>query len=161
MSVPSIKFHIGGFDQYQTIDFDKTEIKKAMREVGKLIRKDARKFVASRTKNANYPRKQTGVLQRSIRYKVSKPGFLVRVSPFMTNEMKEFYPAYLYNGVRQSPLRGRERVRARRKGGLKSKPFRIEPHRRNYVYDALEKNRIHVKSIVFNALKGALKPGGR
>lgn len=161
MASSDVTFHVEGFDQFQKIDFDKSEIKTAMRKVGRIIRNDARRRVNRSDKSSGYPKKQTGLLRRSIRFKVSRSGFLVRVAPQMVSGMKDFYPAFLYYGVRKSPLKGRERVRARRKGGLKDKPYRIEPHSRNYMQDALDASAREAQDIMFDALRRSFQPGRR
>jgi len=86
---------------HERIDFDKKKIRKAMRLRGRDIQKEARRLIARRAISApgEYPGRRKGRLWRSIKYKVSRSGFLVRVAPYMTAEMGEdFYPAFLYYG---------------------------------------------------------------
>ena len=155
-----VYFHVGGFDGFQKVDFEKSEIKKALRQVGRLIRDDARRRVNKKGKADKYPAKRTGTLRQSIRFKVTPSGFLVRVAPYKTAKMKDFYPAYLQYGVKKSPLKGKERERARRRGRLQG-PWRIEPSRGNYMADALKNNEKKTQDIVLRALKGALHLGMR
>lgn len=122
---------------HSRIDFDKKKIRRAMRKFGAEIRKDARRRVSRRAVSAagEYPGRDTGELFRSIKSKVSRPGFLVRISPEKTAGMKDFYPAFLFYGV----------------------TGRIEP-RGNYMTDALESRREFVQAGLRAALQDALVP---
>lgn len=122
---------------HSRIDFDRKKIRKAMRSLGADVRKEARRLVARRAISGagEYPGRQTGRLMRSIKARVSKPGFLVRVAPTKTSEMKDFYPAFLGYGVRG----------------------RIEK-RGNYMTDALEHRSANVRNVLRAALQDALIP---
>jgi len=123
---------------HSRIDFDKKPIKKVLRQQGGEIRKVARRLVARRAISGpgEMPGRQSGVLMRSIKVKVSSGGFWARVSPFKTNEMEVFYPAFLYYG---SVKRGIEK-------------------RANYMESALDTRRAAAKDAIRTALQGALKP---
>lgn len=129
-----------GWEGYSRIDFDKVKIRKAMRTVGRDVQKQARKIVARRggvSKPGQAPSRSTGVLMRSIRAKVSKPGFLVRIAPYKTDAMGEdFYPAYLHYGSKKNNLKPRS----------------------NYMVDALETRRNQTRAILASALQNALAP---
>lgn len=122
---------------FKVVKLEKREVRRALVKSGQLVRKSARRLVSRRAVSGagQFPGKRTGTLARSIRYKVSKPGLLVRVLPFKIAGMKEFYPAFLHYGVRG----------------------RIAP-RKNYMTEALEDQRGRIESIIADALEGALTP---
>jgi hypothetical protein len=92
-----------------------------------------------------YPGRDTGTLWRSIKSKVSRSGFLVRIAPQKTPEMgKDFYPAFLWYGVR-------------RKGGAEGSGWRIEA-RANYMTEALDRRREVSQTTIKAALQDALIP---
>ena len=120
------------------LDFDKKKVRKTMAVLGRDIQKTARKLVARKAISAagEYPGKESGALQRSIKYKVSKPGFLVRIMPFKTADMgPDFYPAFLHYGV----------------------PGRIKP-RGNFMTDALEARSDNARKVLMNTLQDSLMP---
>jgi hypothetical protein len=82
------------------------------------------------------PGRRSGVLQRSIKVKVSSGGFWAKVAPYKTNEMKVFYPAFLFYG---SAKRNIEK-------------------RGNYMEFALNTRRAAAQGAIQSALQGALKP---
>jgi hypothetical protein len=118
-----------------------------MRARGRDIQKEARRLVARRavSQPGEYPGRDSGTLWRSIKSKVSRWGFLVRIAPQKTPEMGgDFYPAFLWYGVR-------------RKGGEEGSGWRIEP-RANYMTEALDKRREVSENAIKTALKDALIP---
>lgn len=122
---------------HSRIDFDKRQIRKAMRRLGSDVRKEARRLVSRRAISGagDYPGRDTGALMRSIKARVSRPGFLVRISPTRTSEMKDFYPAFLGYGV----------------AGRIAK-------RKNYMTDALDNRADNVRTVLRAALQDALIP---
>lgn len=139
---------------HSRIDFDKVKIRRAMRKIGAEVRKEARRLVARRAISVpgQYPGRGTGALMRSIKARVSKPGFLVRIAPDKTSDMgKDFYPAFLWFGVTGNARR--KDHRAQPKNGA----WRIAP-RENYMIDALESRRESVRSTLRDALMDSLKP---
>ena len=138
---------------HSRIDFDKKLVRKAMRKFGAEIRKDARRRVARRAVSGSgeYPGRDSGELWRSIRVRVSKPGFLVRISPEKTAAMKQFYPAYLHYGVTGRPRRKDHREQS------KDGKWRIAP-RGNYMTDALQDRSDTIRAGLRNMLMDALKP---
>lgn len=48
MARPAAYLHIDGFDSYGKLDFDKKEIRKAMRRAGTVVRGEARKLVGKK-----------------------------------------------------------------------------------------------------------------
>lgn len=124
---------------FSRIDFDGKQIRKTMRLLGRDVQKEARRLVARRaiSGGGEYPGRQTGALWRAIKYKVSRPGFLVRIQPYRTDEMdKDYYPAYLLYGSRKRALAPRG----------------------NYMVDALEARRPMARAAIKRALKDALVP---
>lgn len=128
-------------DGFTRLDFDKKKVRKTMGVLGRDIQKAARRLVSRRAVSAagNYPGAQTGKLKRSIQYRVSKPGFLVRIMPFKTKDMVDFYPAYLYYG---------------------SKKNNLAP-RKNFMTDALEARSPHARQVLLKTLEDALIPRER
>ncbi|MDP3088864.1 MAG: hypothetical protein Q8M99_11845 [Methylotenera sp.] len=126
---------ISGFSR---IDFDKKKIRRALQIEGRAVQKLSRKLVSKRILDSvgDYPAKKTGRLMRSIKSKVSKSGFLVRIAPQKTAEMKDFYPAFLHYG---------------------SKKNNLAP-RKNFMTDALDARRDVSRVAILNALEGALIP---
>jgi hypothetical protein len=144
--------HIDGFDGFdKSIDFDKKQIRRAMKQAGKLVTKDAQKAVGKTMKSApgQYPGRRSGLLQRSIKAKVSRSGFLVRVAPQMVPGMKQFYPAFLWYGVRRKPGAKRDK---RSKGSAST---RIEP-RGNYMIDTLEGRSQDIRTLLADAFGRSL-----
>lgn len=124
---------------HSRIDFDGKQIRKTMRLLGREVQKEARRLVARRAISGagDYPGRQTGAMWRAIKYRVSKPGFLVRIQPDKTEEMgKDFYPAFLSYGSKKRNL----------------------AKRRNFMTDALESRRDMARSAIKRALKDALVP---
>ncbi|MBD8592359.1 hypothetical protein IFT75_02950 [Pseudomonas sp. CFBP 8758] len=153
MARPAAYMHFGDFDSYGKLDFDKKEIRKAMRKAGVLVRAKGRKLVSKRSvsEKGQYPGMRRGTLRRSITYRVSRAGFLVKIEPQKTADMKGFYPAYLWYGVRRNAKRGKSHRKQEATG-----PWRIEP-RENYMVDALNSSKDAVRSILKQAFADALR----
>lgn len=130
-----INVKLAGFSR---IDFDKKKIRKTMRTLGRDVQKEARRLVARRAISGagEYPGRQTGRLWRAIKYRVSKPGFLVKIMPGKTADMKDFYPAFLLYGSKKRDL----------------------APRKNYMTDALDNRRSVARGALRNALMDSLKP---
>ena len=126
------------FEGFSKIDFDRKKIRKTMRVLGRDVQKEARRLVARRAISGagEYPGKQTGRLWRAVKYKVSKPGFLVKIMPQKTADMKDYYPAFLLYGSKKRDL----------------------APRKNYMTDALESRRSTARGALRNALIDSLKP---
>ena len=142
------------WEGHSHLDFDKRQIRKAMRAIGADIRKVARKKIARRavSEAGAAPGKQTGTLQRAIKVKVSKPGLLVRIAPDKTEAMgKDFYPAFLNYGVR----RHRSAKAAKNHKKQPEGPYRLAP-RENYMEKALEQRKEHARQVLAGALQNAL-----
>ncbi len=153
MARPAAYLHFGDFDSYGKLDFDKKEIRKAMRRAGVLVRAEGRKLVSKRgaSKKGQYPGLGKGRLRRSITYRVSRAGSMVKIEPQKTADMKDFYPAFLWYGVRKGAKRGKSHKKQDATGA-----WRIEP-RENYMVDALNNRADDVRSILKRAFAEALR----
>lgn len=137
MSNASVHVSVG-FTGHSRIDFDKKPIKRTLRQEGGQIRKLARRLVSRRAVSApgEMPGRQSGVLMRSIKVKVSSGGFWAKVAPYKTNEMKKFYPAFLFHGSAKRNIAKRD----------------------NYMESALDSRRSAAQAAILSALQGSLKP---
>lgn len=125
------------WDRFDRIDFDKSKVRKTMRTLGRDVQKEARKLVARRAISApgQNPGRRTGATYRSIKYRVSRPGFLVRVAPYKTAEMgDDFYPAYLHYGSEKINLKARN----------------------NYMIEALDRRSQNARQVLMRTLQDAL-----
>lgn len=134
--------HIDGYDGFdRRLDFDKKEVRKAMRIIGRLVQRRAKANLSAGGAAARYPVVRTGALRDSIGTKVSRSGFLVRVRPEKTAAIgRWYYPAYLHYGVKRPDGDG----------------MRVEP-RGNYMVDALQAEAGNVEAILRTALASALQ----
>lgn len=161
--------HIEGFDAFEREAFDKRQIRAGMRKVGKLITQRAQMNLALGKGQDGYPINRTGATLESIKFKVSRAGFLVKVAPSKSEAMKEFYPAYLHYGVKKgrrlaklAPGKGLGKSNRRAAGARASAlaerasgEWRIRP-RDNYMADALQDSRSQVQGILAAAFAAAL-----
>lgn len=161
--------HIDGFEQFHHDIFDKKEIKKGMRKAGRLVAGRAQLNIAMARGQGNYPTSRTGRTIDSIKFKVSRAGFLVKVAPRKTSAMADYYPAYLHYGVKEgsqlrplAPGQGRGKSNRRGKGERAaalaqraSGGWRIAP-RANYMEDALQDEKAKVEAILKAAFAAAL-----
>lgn len=86
-------------------DFSPARMKRTMKFVGQDLRKNARRLVARRAVSApgGFPGKVTGDLQKSVKARISRSGWSVKVASYRTDAMKAknaFYPAYLIHGTK-------------------------------------------------------------
>ncbi len=161
--------HVEGFDQFGRDAFDKRKIRAGMRKVGRLVTQRAQMNLALGKGQDGYPVNRTGATLESIKFKVSRAGFLVKIAPAKTAAMKEFYPAYLHYGVKKgrrlaklAPGRGKGKANRRAPGVRASAlaeraagEWRIRP-RDNYMADALQDSSSDVQSILSAAFAAAL-----
>lgn len=162
--------HIEGFDQFGREIFDKREVKKGMRRAGQLVMRRGQLNLALARGQDNYPINRTGRTIESIRFKVSRAGFLVKVAPRKTPSMKEYYPAYLHYGVKEgsrvrplAPGQGRGKSNRRARGqraevlaARAASAWRIAP-RANYMEDALQDEKARVQAVLKAAFAAALR----
>ncbi len=161
--------HIEGFENFHRDSFNKKKVRAAFRKAGRLVQDRARLNLSLSGAGSNYPRKITGELRDSIKFRVSRSGFMVKVMPDKTAGMEEYYPAFLHYGVKQggrlkalAPGQGRGKSNRRRKGQRaedlavrKSGDWRIKP-RANYIADALEDETSRVQSVLRAGFAAAL-----
>lgn len=154
--------HIEGFEQFHRDSFDKRKVRAAFRKVGRLVAARAQLNLALAGASGNYPRKITGVLRDSIKMRVSRSGFMVKVMPDKISGMDEYYPAFLHYGVKQGAAVKGTRGARRKKGeraaqvaARKAGGWRIAP-RDNYIADALEDESSRVRSILAAGFAAAL-----
>lgn len=161
--------HIEGFDQFGREIFDKKQIRKGMRKAGQVVSRRAQLSLALARGQDSYPINRTGRTVDSIKFKVSRAGFLVKIAPFKTSAMAEYYPAYLHYGVKMgskpkalAPGKGRGKSNRRAPGQLAAEKavraagaWRIAP-RANYMEDALQDEKTQVESILKAAFAAAL-----
>lgn len=153
MADAAFYMHIDGFDRFdKSVDFDRAPIRKAMRAAGRLIQREAKGYVSAGeiSQPGAYPGKRRGVLSRSIKVKVSRSGFLVRVAPAKIDGMEAYYPAFLSYGVRRKPGVRRDK---RSKG---SAGWRVEP-RGNYMIDAKDKRAAEINALLTSAFASSLR----
>lgn len=155
--------HFEGYDSLPRDLFDKKKIRAGMRKAGRLVMQKAQMNLALARGSQGYPVNRTGTTLESVSYRVSKSGFLVRVAPKMTRAMKEYYPAYLFYGVKRGPRlkKGEAHTGKRRREGVRLREARrnndwlIEP-RDNYMADALQDSKSDVQAILSAAFTAAL-----
>lgn len=155
--------HVEGFENFERDAFDKRKIRAGMRKVGLLVAQKAQMNLALGGGQDGYPTSRTGRTVESINFKVSRSGFLVRISPTKTSAMKDFYPVYLHYGVKKGRRPGKLAPGRRRRKGERANliaeraagEWRIKP-RDNYMADALQDSASQVQSILSAAFANAL-----
>ncbi len=142
--------HVEGFENFHRESFDKKKLRAAFRKAGRLVQNRARLLAVA---GSNYPQKRTGVLRNSIKMRVSRSGFMVKVMPAKTAGMKEYYPAFLHYGVKKKTVsKGKKNART---SNTQTGGWRIKP-RSNYMADALEDESGRVRAILSAGLAAAL-----
>ncbi|EAM1626153.1 hypothetical protein ET288_24730, partial [Salmonella enterica] len=137
------------FQQPAEMRFNRARVRRAFVTIGQRHMRDARRLVMRRARSApgENPGYQTGRLARSIGYMVPRaskhrPGFMARIAPNQRNGegnrriTGDFYPAFLFYGVR----RGEKRRRSHHRGASGGSGWRLAP-RNNFMVETLEKNR--------------------
>lgn len=139
---------------FKKIDYDGKALKKPMRKAGNEVRKIARKLISRRavSKAGEYPGKQTGRMQKSLRVKVSKSGYSVSVYPDKTDDMPAFYPAFVVYGHRGPGSQANDGPSHRNRKGKK-----VAAPRENFVPAAAEKYAETFQKNMFEALGEAIK----
>nr|DAK90222.1 MAG TPA: Putative head tail adaptor [Caudoviricetes sp.] len=120
---------------FKYADFDVKTLKSGLRKEGREIARVAKNLVRQKgvSKPDEYPGRDTGVLQKSIKPKPSRPGFSVVIKPWKTDQMgKDFYPAYVYYGHRGPRTRTAADNRRRKKTAGK----KVAQPRKNFMVDA-------------------------
>ncbi|CNK49255.1 Uncharacterised protein [Yersinia intermedia] len=163
-STSGLYLHVD-FDKPKELEFNQKMVRNAFAKVGRGVQDDARRLVARRaiSKAGEAPGTRTGGLSRSIGYKVptpsdGRPGFMVRIAPnqkggrratrLPSGDDDDFYPAFLFYGVKRKAKRGR----SHRKGASGGSGWKIAP-RKNFMTEALSNRRSWAEKVLFNALK--------
>lgn len=128
-----------GLRFHKIIDYDRKALRKALREGGAMVRKEARRIVSKRAVSlpGEAPGSRTGALKRAIGVvgRGSKGGW-IKIGVRKTKEMKDFYPAFLFYGSTKRHLAKRS----------------------NFITDALQTKREAVREVIRQALKASLVP---
>ena len=151
------------FDQPKELVFNRAKMRKAFVKIGQVHMRDARRMVMRRGRSSpgESPAYLTGRLARSIGYYVpraskNRPGLMVRIAPNQKRgELIEgdFYPAFLFYGVR----RGAKRGKSHHKGKSGGNGWRIAP-RKNYMAEVLESRKSWTRYVLSRALRTSLRP---
>ncbi|OUE60067.1 hypothetical protein AZ012_004359 [Citrobacter amalonaticus] len=112
------------FQQPKEMRFNRARVRRAFVHIGQRHMRDARRLVMrrGRSEGGENPGYQTGRLAKSIGYMVPKasgrrPGFMTRIAPNQRNGQGnrlitgDFYPAFLFYGVRGGARRQRSHHR--------------------------------------------------
>jgi len=135
------------FQQPAEMRFNRARVRRAFITIGQRHMRDARRLVIRRARSApgENPGYQTGRLARSIGYMVPRaskhrPGFMARIAPNQRNGegnrriTGDFYPAFLFYGVR----RGAKRRRSHHRGASGGSGWRLAP-RNNFRWKRLKR----------------------
>lgn len=154
------------FKQPEELVFNRARMRRAFTKIGQVHMRDARRLVMSRTRSGagENPSYVTGRLARSIGYYVpraskNRAGLMVRIAPNQKrsegNRLIEgdFYPAFLFYGVRA----GAKRKKSHHRGASGGTGWRIAP-RNNYMVQVLDNRRPWTKYVLSRELKKALRP---
>ena len=157
------------FQQPAEMRFNRARVRRAFVTIGQRHMRDARRLVMRRARSApgENPGYQTGRLARSIGYMVPRaskhrPGFMARIAPNQRNGegnrriTGDFYPAFLFYGVK----RGAKRRRSHHRGASGGRGWRLAP-RNNFMVETLEKNRSWTRYFLVRELRKSLKPERR
>ena len=123
---------VDGFDR---VIFQRRELKGALRKGGQIVRRKARRLIArlAVSEAGGFPGYDTGAMSRSIKIVLGSGGGYVRIAPYKTAEMDEFYPAFLVHGTRRG----------------------IEP-RKDFMQAALDNKQAECRAAIREALQRAL-----
>lgn len=160
------------FEQPKELEFNRRKLRLVFAKIGKVHMEDARRLVMRRhvSKPGEFPGYRTGKLARSIGYYVpratsKRPGLMVKIAPNQRNgqgnelfddDEDNYYPAFLYYGVR----RGAKRGKSHKRGASGGSGWRIVP-RANYMTETLEKRRAWTQGVLSEGLRKSLKPQRR
>lgn len=154
------------FDKAPELTFNKARVRRAFVTIGQNVLRESRRLVARRaiSKAGETPGYRTGALAKSIGFRVptattNRPGFLVRIAPNQKGGKGsrplegDFYPAFLYYGVRRKAKRNKNH----RRGGSGGDGWKLKP-RKNFMEQALLNRRAWIERVLFDALQSSLRP---
>ena len=145
----SVRVHVT-FDGFKRADVDRKGARKAMRQVGSLVSKGAKRLVAKRGGGmGGYPGKVTGKLQRSISHRVSRVGLMVKIEHYKWNG-GDFYPAFLLFGVTGNARRRDHSTQ------VKNGKWRIAP-RQNYFEVSMNAQTAKINQIIERGFKDSIR----
>lgn len=157
-------FHVA-FDVPEQLVMKRPVMRKAFIEIGQKHMRDARRLVMKRgtSQPGDNPAYRTGALAKSIGYYVpraskNRPGLMVRIAPNQkrgeANKLIEgdFYPAFLFYGVR----RGAKRQKSHHRGSSGGNGWKVAP-RNNYMTEVLERRKAWTRYTLQRALRKSLK----
>lgn len=159
-----VYLHIG-FNKTPEIRFNRARVRRAFVDIGRTLLRDARRRVARRAISTagQAPGFDTGQLAKSIGYYVprpsgNRPGFMVKVSHNKGDGSRplpsdNFYPAYLYYGVRNNA----RRTKRHHRGSSGGSGWRIAP-RENYMIKVMMDRRYEIQKTLYRALTASVKP---
>lgn len=140
---------------------DNRKVKKGLRKVGQAVAKIARKALSKRykSKEGEFPSRQTGRLRRAVKSRTSKSGFTAFVYSGDIKGTDEQYAHYVYYGHRGPGTdRNSKGEQDKRQRGRKRQGKKVAPPRENWIvyaaklYGAREFP-AEAKKIVQNSLK--------
>ena len=147
-------------------DFDKKVLKKGFRKIGQEVRKESRKLVSSRaisrslSGKSGFPSRRSGLLRKTISYRVSKSGHSVAIGHFNWPKGVEFYPAFVMYGHRAPKSDMKNGVKDKRQKGRKRVGKKVASPRENWIVAAAERYGESKYLATLSALlDDALKPG--
>ena len=140
---------------FKRIDYDAKALKQPLRKSGNAVRKIARKMISRKavSEAGQFPGKQTGAMQKSIKVKLSKSGYSVAVYPTKTQAMPVYYPAFVVYGHRAPNSETSQEARSHKQRSGK----KVAAPRKNFVPEAADKYAKTFQSEMFDALGGAIK----
>lgn len=142
-------------DGFKRIDYDGKELKKPLRKSGNAVRKIARKLISRKAVSdaGQFPGKDTGEMARSIKVKVSRSGYSVRVMPTKTAKMPVYYPAFVVYGHRAPHSETAQEARAHKARSGK----KVAAPRKNFVPEAATQYADQFQKDMYEALGEAIK----
>lgn len=143
-----------GFSRF---DFDGKKLKPTLRKVGNEVRKEARKLISRHAVSApgDFPGKDSGEMQRSIKVTVGRNGYWAAIAPSKTAKMDVYYPAFVVYGHR-APY---TETAASRKVHRKKVGRKVALPRKNFVVTAAEHKSERFAQEMEKALSDAIKVG--
>lgn len=140
---------------FKRIDYDAKALKQPLRKSGNAVRKIARKMISRKavSEAGQFPGKQTGTMQKSIKVKLSKYGYSVAVYPTKTQAMPVYYPAFVVYGHRSPYSETAKEARSHKQRSGK----KVAAPRKNFVPEAADKYAKTFQSEMFDALGEAIK----